>query len=184
MAHYTDWPEYPTALLDLTDYPTQTDDVDDVDAWLINALVHEMIAVQKELGTLPKGGYADVKARLDAVGAGYVDRGDNASYDFVLANFTTDGTWRDLDLSSIVPAGAIAVNLNVGVTDDLVNQDFMLRKNGNSYTYNISRSRTFIANVAFYQSSIIGCDANRKIEYYASNTTWTNIQLSIKGWWK
>jgi parallel beta-helix repeat protein len=66
MAHYTDWPEYPTDLLDVVDYPTQADDVDDVEAWGINSLVHEMIAVQKELGTIPKGSFADVKTRLDA----------------------------------------------------------------------------------------------------------------------
>ena len=67
MAHYTDWPDYPTEVLNLTDYPTQTDDVDDVSAWLVNALVHEMIAVQDELGTQPKGSYADVKTRIDKI---------------------------------------------------------------------------------------------------------------------
>lgn len=81
MAHYTDWPEYPTDLLDLVDYPTQIDDIDDVMAWNVNALVHEMIAVQKELGTLPKGAFADVKTRLGAGGTKIMDADGDTKVD-------------------------------------------------------------------------------------------------------
>ena len=64
MGHYTDWPVYPTEILDTTDYPNQTDNTDWVLAWLLNAIKAEMIAVQEELGTQPKGSAADVKTRL------------------------------------------------------------------------------------------------------------------------
>ncbi len=65
MSFYTDFPVYPTAVLSTTDYPDQLDNVDDVLADLVNALRDEMIAVQAELGTVPKAGYADVKTRLN-----------------------------------------------------------------------------------------------------------------------
>ena len=65
MSFYTDFPLYPTELLNITDYPDQTDDVDYVLADLVNALRDEMIAVQTELGIVPKGSYADVKTRLN-----------------------------------------------------------------------------------------------------------------------
>lgn len=65
MPFYTDFPVYPTEILNLTDYPQQVDNINDVLAALVNALRDEMIAVQTELGTVPKGAYADVKTRLD-----------------------------------------------------------------------------------------------------------------------
>lgn len=64
-------PKYPAEI------PTQTgvdpdlpDLVDDLDWWIAkwpNALKKELIAIMTELGTLPKGSYADVKARLDDI---------------------------------------------------------------------------------------------------------------------
>lgn len=184
MAHYTDWPEYPTDLLDLVDYPTQTDDVDYVQAWLINSLVHEMIAVQKELGTLPKGASADVKTRLDALGEGYTDRGDPSAYDFVVGDLTTDGTWRDLDLSAIVPAGAKAINLHVWIKDNLINSSLVVRKKGYTNWPNKLGGKTQTANQDFYINGTVACDTDRKISYSATNTTWTTISICVMGWWK
>ena len=34
---------------------------------------------------------------------GYVKRDDPVNADFAMGDFTKDGTWHDLDLSSIVP---------------------------------------------------------------------------------
>ncbi|MCK4248357.1 MAG: hypothetical protein KAX15_01100 [Candidatus Omnitrophica bacterium] len=65
MPLYTDFPVYPTEVLNITDYPNQADDIDDVLGVLVNALRDEMIAVQTELGIVPKGSYADVKTRLN-----------------------------------------------------------------------------------------------------------------------
>lgn len=68
MPFYTDYPVYPTEILNLTDYPLQVDNINDVLAVLVNALRDEVIAIQTELGTLPSGASATVKARLDALG--------------------------------------------------------------------------------------------------------------------
>lgn len=113
---------------------------------------------------------------------GYVDRGDPAAYDWTVGNFTTDGTWYDLDCSSIVPAGAKAIQFRLNLTDDLINQYFQLRENGNTDVVN---TLTLYINVAGYIvncDGIVTCDLNRVVEYRASNTTFTAINLVIKGW--
>ena len=116
-------------------------------------------------------------------GIGFVDRGDPAAFDFTVGDLTTDGTWRDLDLSAIVPAGAKAVLFNVGIRDNLVEQIFYLRKNGSAIVFSSSTIKTQVANIGFYVDLIVACDSNRVIEYLAANTAWTTINLTVRGWW-
>lgn len=111
----------------------------------------------------------------------YVDRGDPASWDF--DTFTTDATWRDLDLSSIVPSGATAVHLLVRVQDDAAASEFSLRKNGNSNVVNKSVVSTQVTGIDVYQDCIISLDANAIVEYMGTNTTFTIIRIAVKGWW-
>ena len=113
----------------------------------------------------------------------YVDRGDPTAYDFVLANFTTDGAWHDLDLSSIVPANATTVLLRVIIQDNLVGMFLNLRKNGNIETYNTISIYTQVAETPVGDNLIVSLDANRIMEYFASNTTWTGIWICVRGWW-
>lgn len=120
----------------------------------------------------------------DAIPPGFVDRGDPVGFDFAVGDFITDGTWRDLDLSGIVPAGAKAVSLKVYVEDNLVGQSFLLRENGNTNPYNAPIILTQIANVPCGADLIVVCDSNRVVEYFASNTTWTALFLVVKCWWK
>jgi len=56
---------YLTTIPDLTDLPNYVDDVDDVEAKVVNDPKVELLACLTELGTLPKGSTASVKARLD-----------------------------------------------------------------------------------------------------------------------
>lgn len=69
MSFYTDFPLYPTSVFSDANYPTQVDNTDTVYAALINALKEEMQACFNELGTLPKGLHASVKARIEALEA-------------------------------------------------------------------------------------------------------------------
>jgi len=69
MSFYTDFPKFPTSIFNNTDYPTQVDDTNTVYADLINALKEEIQACFTELGTLPKGYHASVKARIEALEA-------------------------------------------------------------------------------------------------------------------
>lgn len=115
----------------------------------------------------------------------YIDRGDPNAWDFTLGNLTTDGTWRDLDLSGIVAAGGAnrLVKISVEITDDAVGYTFAFRQNGRTNAYAQAGRKTQVANQSFQATLDVLCDANRKIEYYASNTTWTSINLVVRGWW-
>ena len=111
-----------------------------------------------------------------------INRGDPSAFDWVLTNLTTDGAYHDLDCSSKVPAGARFIIFRVRIKDNLVSQQFTMRKNGDSNTYNIDVFYTMVANVFNRATLIVACDKDRKVEYAATSTTWTNIDISISGW--
>lgn len=114
----------------------------------------------------------------------FVDRGDPTDWDFEFADFELDATWRDLDLSSVVPSGAVAVLLRVEVRDDGGNNIFMLRENGNSNNFNVGRITSQVAAVYMRADVIVACDSNRIIEYYGgTTTTWNTVYITIAGWW-
>lgn len=114
---------------------------------------------------------------------GFVDRGDPAAYDFTEATMTTDGTWRDMDLSAIVPSGAKAVTLRISAQDGAVSNYVRFREKGNTNAYNVSMVRTQAIDVYANADVVIKLGPARVIEYYGSNTTFTNIGVLVKGWW-
>lgn len=113
----------------------------------------------------------------------YVDRGDPSAWDWAVSGLTTDGTWRDLDCSSIVPAGAVAIHFKIQIEDDAVARQFGLRKNGNANAHNKVSAMTQVANVTIESEGMVCCDSGRVVEYQATNATWTTINLLIRGWW-
>ena len=118
----------------------------------------------------------------------FVDRGDPAGVDYnetgSKAVLNTDGTWRDLDLSAIVPDGAEAILFAVKVLDDAVNSQFGFRRNGNSNTTNVSKMRTQVANVINDGTLISFCDENRVVEYFGSDLAFAGIEVTVMGWWE
>ncbi len=60
-------PKYPSDIPSLVDLPDRQDDIDWLYAARYNELKKELRAALTELGTLPKGAFADVKTRLDDV---------------------------------------------------------------------------------------------------------------------
>lgn len=112
-----------------------------------------------------------------------VNRGDPFLSDFTETNLTTNATWQDLDLSAIVPAGATAVELRCGINDGLVASVIIFRKKGHTHLYNAQALYIQVANIPYDCTFTLFCDANRLIEYYATNTTWTNINIIVLGWW-
>lgn len=111
----------------------------------------------------------------------YVDRGDPSAVDFATAAFTCDNTWRDLDLSSVVPAGAKAVLLRVAVTDATVTTYFRVRKNGNTNALANPTIRVQVADVTIEGEFLVACDTNRVIEYLGS-AAFDDIAIVILGW--
>lgn len=128
-------------------------------------------------------GNAVFKAAVAGSGDTFVSRGDINANDYVLENFTTNGTWRDLNLSAIVPAGAKYVLFAIIMRDDAAGSTFQIRKNGNANDFNVLAARTQVANVYVDYRGIVECDTNRVVEYKATNLTWTEIYVHIDGWW-
>lgn len=113
----------------------------------------------------------------------FEDRGDPGANDYTLgAPLITDGTWYDLDLSAIVPAGAKAVVLAVSVKDDVVGNNIQFRNNGNTDEFNKSVVAAYAANITSYADVIVACDAQRIIEYKGNDTVFVSISVTIKGW--
>ena len=114
--------------------------------------------------------------------SGYVDRGDPAAYDFTLNDFTTDETWRELDLSGIVPAGASLVHLKVRILDGAADSLFRLRRKGNSNTISALVLITQVVDISMFGEGFIKPDKNNVIEYYGTDLAFTNIDILVKGW--
>lgn len=117
------------------------------------------------------------------ISASYVDRGDPAAYDFTQATLTQDNAWHDLDLSAIVPAGTRAVNLNLRGRHSSTGKELLFRANGNVNYHNASGLRTVVGSLYLYNEITIALDSNRIIEYKAMSPNWTNISISVKGWY-
>ena len=130
-------------------------------------------------------GNAIFKVAAGGGGDTYVDRGDPSSWDWIVGALTTDGAWHDLDLSSIVPADVRLVHLNVEINSPTIEAYIQLRENGNVNVHNRVAKTVSVANLYFRSSdSIVVCDTNRKIEYWASSgVTWTAFSILVRGWW-
>lgn len=113
----------------------------------------------------------------------YVNRGDPALIDFAVGDFTKNNLWHALDLSTIVPAGAVLVDFTVRVRATVVNNQFRLRKHGNVNETVRAIVSTQVANLHNFGDLTASCDSNRVVDYRATTLNWTNIDLSVKGWW-
>lgn len=113
----------------------------------------------------------------------YVDRGDPATVDFIKTDLTRDGAWHDLDLSSIVPAGAKAVLLRTRLKSANPGDAIRYRENGNVNDINACGCESLRANVLRTRLGLVAVDVNRVIEYNADNIAWTDLDIVVRGWW-
>lgn len=93
-------PKYPSEIPTIEDLPNRQDDVHWLVAARYNELKKELRACLTELGTLPKGEYADVKTRLDniAVDIPYILLKDEKPSGTAGGTFTKDA-WRTRDIN-------------------------------------------------------------------------------------
>lgn len=112
----------------------------------------------------------------------FVDRGDPAAFDFSVVDFTTDGVWHSLDISSIVPEGASAVVIRTRIFDNLSGQYFVLRRHGLANDICTFVSRTYVASAFIDGLAVISLDSSRLVDYRCSNTVWSSIDIVVNGW--
>jgi len=128
-----------------------------------------------------KGDKGDKGDQGDPGSLNLVDRGDPGSADFTVGDFTCDAAWHDLDLSGIVPAGAMAVLINVVTDTSDANQQILFRKKGKTGW----RSAQKVYCLSYYlkdsKDCLVFCDADRKIQYL-SNLNWTLLDFTVCGW--
>ncbi len=132
--------------------------------WLINLIAEKVIA---EIGIPPT----------------FIDRGDPGTVDWTAGDFTKDNTWRDLDLSSIVPENAKGVALSVAALCEQIGINVYFRKKGNVNTPNRSRLQTQVGYGTMPADITVACDENRKIQYLMGLATWLSLEVTVKGWW-
>jgi len=195
-----------------TDAALEVDGVNIARADVPNDLAEAIVKIETELGTDPAGVSVDLKTRLGNVLAAefaqletlgatnisaaqwgylggstgidhYVDRGDPVGWDKGVGDFTTDGTWRDLDLSAIVPAGVRTIHIHCVMNDDVATSEILFREKGNANEVNYLGGPCIVANIWRDIDGIVSCDANRVIQYKGSNVAFAAINLTIRGWW-
>ena len=107
---------------------------------------------------------------------------DPSAYMFSKANFTLDNTWRDLDLSAHLPAGATAVYFNgyIALTAGVEALGIQFRRNGNVNAKEIQSHYAFNAGTeGCYCHLLVPCDVNRVIEYKGPVDTWNHISALV-----
>lgn len=114
-----------------------------------------------------------------------VDRGDPSAADFTTGGLTKDGTYYDMDLSSLIPAGAVMAILRVVIQSDTANKSVLFREKGNSNVLNTGQIVATVVNVLFAQDLIITLGSGRVIQYAAaSGATWTTLSVTVAGYLK
>jgi len=112
----------------------------------------------------------------------YVDRGDPSGWDKEIGDFTTNNTWIEMDFGLIVPDGAIAIQFAIQIEDDAAGNSFNIRSADKSNALNKITAGTQAAGVMSYAYGAVSCSTARKVDYRASNTTWTGIWVVVCGW--
>lgn len=113
----------------------------------------------------------------------YVDRGAASASDWVVGDFTTDDAWHDLDVSSVVPAGASAIHFAFMVRDNLVGVYAGIRGKAHPSEWNRVFLLSQVANILIGIDCIVACDNPPVIQYKFSATAFTSIYLIVRGWW-
>ena len=171
---------------DGTGFKNSTNDPDEQTA---DATAQAVIATTQAGISTTKAGEASDSADEAAASAAsvvnYVSRGDVATgWDFDVTDFTIDNLYYDLDLSAIVPAGAVAVKIFVLYKTTIAGTVVRLRRNGDTNEYNQLRIGTQVADINLYAGGRIELDSNRIIDYKAgAGGTTSTLSLVVRGWW-
>lgn len=120
-----------------------------------------------------------------------IDRGDPSSVDFTKSSLTLDGSFRDLDLSSIIPTGAKTAILRVTITtsNTAIGDGGLLkfRKKGNTNVINSATIDIFSQSaitVINGRDILVSLDTGRVLEYTGAEygNGMSSISITVAGW--
>jgi hypothetical protein len=119
--------------------------------------------------------------RLHSFSTIRVDRGDTGAVDF--SSFTFDGTFHDLDLSSIVPPSGKNRNVEATLrfTATAVGESYLKTK-GNNNGINQHIFRGAVANDSMAGYAMMKCNSSRLLEYRFPSTT-SSANIRIHAYW-
>lgn len=119
-----------------------------------------------------------------AKGVDFVNRGNFATADFTIGDFTKDNTWRELDLTSVIPAGCKCVLVRGYMQGTTTNLLAAFRTAGNADIGNAAHLFTFEANKRTEDDIWLIPNDIGVIEYKIPSTVDTALSLYIRGWLK
>ncbi len=106
---------------------------------------------------------------------------ESNTFDFLTVDFTTDGTFKSLDISNIVPEGTEWVIIEGIVKDDVANSKVEFNGTGIA-TVNKFAIETQVANVTNRGNGWVKISSNRLLYYKADNLTFTDLNIKIIGY--
>lgn len=126
----------------------------------------------------------DAIAAAGAVEHSYVSRQpDVSSDDFAKTDFTDDVAYNVLNLSAVVPVGAVVVFMACYVKDNLVNSTVSLRRYGNSNAVQTEVLQVIVANMPVRRVVVVGVDDQKvEISINPKPTDWNNVDITVVGW--
>lgn len=113
----------------------------------------------------------------------FTDRGDPGSADWSYGNLTGDNTWRDLDLSGIVPEKTSAVILRIGIRSAFATKEIRFRKKGHTGWPNTAECRLVVADKVHHYDKTIAVDVDRKIQYKMNDPAFHTLVITVAAWY-
>lgn len=131
----------------------------------------------------------EYKKKIAEAGGGgltWVNRGDPDTWDWEWAaeggDFIMDWYWHDLDMSAVVPPGAVLVLFVLHLTASAAGNLIRFRKKGQVNSNNISERITQVATVPQSFDVWVMPDDNAVIQYLGAATNWSVIDITVRGW--
>jgi hypothetical protein len=110
-----------------------------------------------------------------------------STWDFSLTSspaIVTDGSTYTIDVSDIVPLGAFAILMKVEMEDDDIGNVFQMTDSIRGSYIAGFHMYTVVSNQAITDEQVVLIDPDkRRLKYHATNTTWSKLNVLIKGWY-
>ncbi len=107
-----------------------------------------------------------------------------AAVDFTIVDFTVDSAWHvdGLNLSGILPAGALAAHMRLNLLNNVANTPGSVRGNATTKVENKLTAMSHVAGIICEKQGVVFVDSNRLLDY-TFVTGIDAINLYVLGWY-